>query len=126
MGRTIGISLGRTKWCLCSALDHWLAAARIDQGAVFRRVDRHRRISVERLSAEAVGLVVRERVAAAGFEATGFSGHSLRAGFASSAVEAGISALKVRAQTGHASDMMLASCVRDGELLVDNAAGSLL
>ena len=38
----------------------------------------------------------------------------------------GVSSLKIRQQTGHASDAMLARYVRDGELFVDNAAGSLL
>jgi hypothetical protein len=32
----------------------------------------------------------------------------------------------VRAQTGHASDAMLARYIRDGELFIDNAAGTLL
>jgi hypothetical protein len=50
---------------------------------------------------------------------------ALRAGFATSAVQAGVSTLKIRSQTGHASDM-LAYYVRDGELFVDNAAGALL
>jgi len=122
-GRQIGIPLGRTKCCPCAALDHWLAAAGIEDGAVFRRVDRHGRVSAEVLSAEAVCLVVRERVAAVGFDPAGYSGHSLRAGFATSAVQAGVPTLKVRAQTGHASDAMLARYVRDGELFVDNAAG---
>ena len=60
-----------------------------------------------------MSLVVRERVAAAGFDPAGCSGHSLRAGFASSAVQAGVSTFKVRAQTGHASDAMLSRYVRD-------------
>jgi len=71
-------------------------------------------------------LVVRERVAAAGFDPAGYSGHSLRAGFATSAVQVGVSTLKIRAQTGHASDAMLGRYIRDGELFTDNAAGSLL
>ena len=33
---------------------------------------------------------------------------------------------KIRGQTGHVSDAMLARYVRDGELFVDNAAGALL
>ena len=71
-------------------------------------------------------MVVRERVAAVGFNPSGYSGHSLRASFATSAVQAGVSTLKVRAQTGHASDAMLSRYVRDGELFIDNAAGALL
>jgi integrase len=78
------------------------------------------------LSGDAVSLVVKERAAAAGIDASGFSGHSLRAGFATSAAQAGISTMKIRAQTGHASDAMLARYVRGGELFVDNAAGALL
>jgi integrase len=56
----------------------------------------------------------------------GFSGHSLRSGFATSVVQAGVSTIKIRSQTGHASDVMLARYVRDGELFVGNAAGALL
>ena len=126
IGRKIGIPRGRTKWCPVAAVDHWLAAAGIEDGAVFRRVDRHGRVSAGPLSAEAVSLVVRERVAAVGFDPAGYSGHSLRAGFATSASQAGVSALKVRAQTGHASDAMLARYIRDGELFIGNAAGALL
>jgi hypothetical protein len=41
------------------------------------------------LSGEAVGEIVRERVEAAGLDPTGYSGHSLRAGLATSASQAG-------------------------------------
>ena len=64
-------------------------------------------VASERLSGEAVSLIVKERVAAAGMDQTGFSGHSLRAGFATSAVQCGVSTLKIRGQTGHASDGFL-------------------
>jgi hypothetical protein len=33
---------------------------------------------------------------------------------------------KIRQQTGHASEAMLSRYIRDGELFVNNAAGSLL
>jgi integrase len=125
-GRRVGIPFGRTKWCPVAALDRWLSAASIDAGPIFRRVDRHGRVSPDAMSPEAVCLIVRERVAAAGFDPAGYSGHSLRAGFATSAVQAGVSMMKVRAQTGHASDVMLARYVRDGELFIGNAAGAIL
>jgi integrase len=69
---------------------------------------------------------VRERVASAGIDPTGYSGHSLRAGFATSAAQTGVSTIKIRQQTGHASDAVLARYVRDGELFVGNAAGAIL
>ena len=124
-GRKVGIPFGRTRHCPVLALDRWLVVSGIEVGPVFRPVDRHGRVAAERLSGQAVSLIVKERVAAAGIDPTDFSGHSLRAGFATSAVQAGVSTLKIRAQTGHASDAMLGRYVRDGELFVDNAAGAL-
>jgi integrase len=55
-----------------------------------------------------------------------YSGHSLRAGFATSATRAGVATFKIRQQTGHASDSMLSRYVRQGELFLGNAAGFLL
>ncbi|MCJ2077609.1 site-specific integrase [Methylobacterium sp. E-016] len=125
-GRQLGIPHGRTRHCPVAALDAWLALSGIATGPIFRPVDRHGHIGVDRLSGEAVSLVVRERVGAAGINPVGFSGHSLRAGFATSAVRAGVPTHRIRAQTGHASDAMLARYVREGELFLGNAAGALL
>ena len=125
-GRKVGIPFGRTRHCAVLALDRWLAVSKIEGGPIFRPVDRHGRVASDRLSGEAVSLIVKERVCAAGIDPTAFSGHSLRAGFATSAVQAGASTLKIRSQTGHASDAMLSRYVRDGELFIGNAAGALL
>ena len=70
--------------------------------------------------------VIRVRLAAAGIDPTCYSGHSLRAGLATSAGQAGVPTWKIRQQTGHASDAMLSRYVRDGELFVGNAVSALL
>ena len=93
---------------------------------MFRPVDRHGRIASERLSGEAVSLIVKKRISAANIDPTGFSGHSLRTGFATSAVNVGVSTFKIRQQTRHASDAMLSRYVRDAQLFLGNAAGQLL
>ena len=126
MGRKIGIPFGRTIHCPVRTLEIWLSAARIEDGPVFRSVDRHGRVSTSRLSGEAVSLILCDRMAVAEFDPTGYSGHSLRAGFATSATRASVSTFKIRQQTGHASDAMLSRYVRDGELFLGNAAGLLL
>jgi integrase len=125
-GRKIGIPLARGRHCPVAAIDAWLERSGIVDGAVFCNVNRHGQIASTRLSGEGVALVMRERLKAAGIDATGFSGHSLRAGFCTSAAQAGVSAFKIRNQSGHASDGMLQRYVRDGEIFVDNAAGALL
>jgi integrase len=125
-GRKLGIPYGRTRWCPVAALEAWLAISGIEQGPLFRPVDRHGRIYADRLSGEAVSLVVKERVKEAGIDPEGYSGHSLRAGLATSAAGVGVSTWKIKAQTGHASDAMLSRYIRDGEMFSQNAAGALL
>jgi hypothetical protein len=88
--------------------------------------DRHGRMHAPRLSGEAVSLVVQERVTAVGLAPTRYSGHSLRAGLATSAALAGVPTWRIRAQTRHASDAMLARYICDGELFKENVAGALL
>lgn len=125
-GRKIGIPHGRTRHCPVAALTAWLTRSSITEGAIFRPINRHGQLQPERLSGDAVSEVIRERLAAAGIDPTGYSGHSLRAGFATSAAQAGASTVKIRAQTGHASDAMLSRYIRDGEIFVGNAAGMVL
>jgi len=125
-GRKIGIPHGRTRHCPVAALTAWLMRSGITEGAIFHPINRHSQLQPERLSGDAVSEVIRERLAAVGIDPTGYSGHSLRAGFATSAAQAGASTLKIRAQTGHASDAMLKRYIRDGELFVGNAAGVVL
>ncbi|WP_229151697.1 site-specific integrase [Aurantimonas sp. VKM B-3413] len=125
-GRKIGIPFGRTRWCPVAALSQLVTTAVLEEGPLFRPIDRHDRMAEQRLSGEAVSTIVRERLSAAGFDPIGYSGHSLRAGFATSAAQAGAPSWKIRAQTGHGSDAMLARYIRDGELFVGNAAAVVL
>jgi integrase len=125
-GRRIGIPHGRTRHCPVAAVEAWLAVSGIDAGSVFRPITRHGHVAPEALTGDAVSVLLRERLHAAGIDPEGYSGHSLRAGLATSAAQAGVSTLKIRAQTGHTSDTMLARYVREGELFTGNAAGVLL
>ena len=125
-GRKIGIPHGRTQHCPVAAVTAWLERSKIKQGSVFCPVTRYGHLQPVRLSGDAVSEVIRGRVAAIGIDPEGYSGHSLRAGFATSAAQVGVSTFKIRAQTGHASDAMLGRYIRDGELFIGNAAGVML
>lgn len=125
-GRRIGIPHGRTRHCPVAAVEAWLSASAIENGPLFRPITRHGHLAKNPLTGDAVSVLLRERLAAAGIDPEGYSGHSLRAGFATSAAQAGVSTLKIRAMTGHATDAMLARYVREGELFTSNAAGALL
>ena len=53
-----------------------------------------------------------------------FSGQSLRAGFVTIAIAAGLSTFKIRSQTGHRSDAMLSRYFRDDEFDGDCSAAT--
>ena len=82
------IEMGRTDGATCPAtsVTAWLVAAGITEGAVFRSVDRHGRVGA-RLSTVAVSETVQRRAVLAGLDPTRFSGHSLRAGLATSGAQ---------------------------------------
>lgn len=124
-GRVIAIPYVRGRNCPCCALQSWLAVAKIETGALFRRVNRFEQVLPDRLSAQSVALVIKERVAAVGLNPELYSGHSLRSGFATSAAMSGASSSSIRAQTGHSSDAMLAKYVRRTQLFVDNPLGRI-
>lgn len=125
-GRKIAIPYARGSVCPVLALKEWLKLSEISEGALFRPVTRHGRIENTTLSTQAVAIIVKERAKAIGLDATKFSGHSLRAGLVTSAVQAGVSTWKIRAQTGHKSDAMLNRYIRDARLFIDNAVGAIL
>jgi len=125
-GRKIAIPHGRTRWCPVRHLADWIVSAGIEHGPIFRSIDRHGHIAPDRLSGGAVSAIIKKRVEAAGFDPDTFSGHSLRAGLATSAAMAGASMWKIRQQTGHTSDAMLLRYIRDGDMFTDNAAGTIL
>jgi len=125
-GRRIGVPFGRTRWCPVKALEAWLQAAGITDGALFLVLDRHSQMKAKRLSGEAVSIILKERLRQAALDPAHYSGHSLRAGFATSAAMAGASILKIREQTGHATDAMLARYIREGDIFTDNASSAVL
>lgn len=101
-GEGAQIPIPNGKWLKpVSALDAWLEASGITAGPIFREIDRHGRLGTERLSDRSVARIVKKVVGAAGLEAGAFSGHSLRAGFVTSALEHQVDPLLIMKQTGH-------------------------
>ncbi|THD62552.1 MAG: integrase [Bradyrhizobium sp.] len=113
-GRDIAMPRGRGI-CPVEALQRWLETSGINEGTVFRSIDRAGRISNAALSGDAVGVILKRRLRQVGCDPSDYSGHSLRAGFVTEAVNAGIPTWKIRRQTGHSSDTMLDRYIRRAE-----------
>jgi len=125
-GRRIGIPHARGRWCPVRETKTWIERAEIEDGPVYLSLRKGGVIVRARLSAEAVSKIVKHHVAGIGHDPTKFSGHSLRAGFVTSAAGAGIASHLIRRQTGHASEAVMSRYIRDGELFSQNAAGRLM
>jgi site-specific recombinase XerD len=94
--------LADAELCPVRALRAWLDAAGIASGPVFRSVNRWGKVG-KRLSAYDVARIVKRRAEAAGLDARMLAGHSLRAGFATTAALAGLDAVAIAEVTGHRS-----------------------
>jgi integrase len=121
-GRQLGIPHGHAEHCPVKALEQWLERSAIVTGPLFRPINKAGSVSEKRLSGEAVSLIVKRGLIAAGLDPTGYSGHSLRAGFATSAAIEGSPLWKVRMQTRHSTDQGVARYVRTSGLFDHNAA----
>lgn len=114
-GRRIGIPYARGEHCPVGSLKSYLEQGRIDKGPVFRSLG-DGGLGNDRLADHGVAFIIKRRAKLADFDPAMFSGHSLRAGFATSAAQAGAEVWSIMHQTGHCSETTLRRYIREGEL----------
>ncbi len=125
-GRQVGIPYGSNPMtCPVRAFRAWLEHSGIEDGPLFRPIDRHGKLGRERLSDRAVAMIVKRTAEAAGLDPKLLAGHSLRSGMATSAARAGATEAQIMSQTGHKSLHVLRRYIRRGTLFSDNAAAKL-
>lgn len=124
-GVTIAIARGDVA-CPVKALREWLVAAGIEAGPLFRPINKAGRVAPARLTDRSVANIVKAYAERAGFDASMFSGHSLRSGFLTSAAAKGASIFKMMDVSRHKSVETLRGYVRDAELFKDHAGTGLL
>ena len=111
-GRTVFIPRSSGSHCPVQALMSWLKTAGIRTGHVFRSVNRYDGVAEQGLTPQSVALIVKAAMVQTGADAYNFSGHSMRAGYCTSAAEQGQPTWQIREQTGHRSDTTLAKYIR--------------
>ena len=132
-GQAVGVAYGdRAETCPVRAVRPYVAAASAalaDQGRpsplsgpVFRKVDRWGRLGSKGVTGRTVAGVVKRLAADAGLDPALYAGHSLRAGFATTAARAGKPDRAIQKQTRHRSARTLAEYVREGRLFDENAS----
>jgi site-specific recombinase XerD len=104
----------------------WLAAAGITAGPIFRPINKAGRVVDATLTAESAAGVVKQRAEAVGLDPAEFAGHSLRAGFLTSAAEAGATVHKMMEVSRHKSAANLQVYVRRVDMFRDHAGAKFL
>lgn len=101
-GHLIGVARGDNRLTdPVRALDAWLKVRPSEPGALFTRVLWRNHPTSDRIGPRAISRTVQERAKAAGFDGIPVSGHSLRAGHATTAAVNGASIDRIAAQTRH-------------------------
>lgn len=128
-GAEIMVVFGRHEdTCPVRALRHWLDAAAITCGPVFRKVNKAARVEPRRLSEDAVRQILLRRAAEAGVHgslAEPVSPHGLRAGFVTTAYRNGVPDEEIMGHTRHRSLTTMRSYVRRAKLSQGSPAGKL-
>jgi len=105
-----------------SALRHWLQAAKISEGALFRRL--WGTTIGKALSPHAVSAIVQRRAAIAGLKGN-FAGHSLRRGFVTEAGLSHVPIAQTMAMTGHRQVKTVLRYHQVGEIITSEGSDLL-
>ncbi len=107
-------------------VNQWLKASGINRGYVFQTLLRGGRASERPLDSGDVARVVKRYARRIGLDPSEYSGHSLRAGFVTSAAVHHARIDKIMEVTRHRNPATLMKYIRDEESFVDHAGASFL
>lgn len=141
-GVILGLPLGSDPTiCPTTALKGWIEVSGLKRGTLFPSLGNPGKgfaqkdlfkegfgaaKSIKRLTARSVNIILDRRLESAGFSSRGFSGHSLRAGYISTAAKAKIPEYAIQMHTRHRSTRVLLGYMRGMNLFEDNPLAALL
>ncbi len=114
------------KTCCVRSVQRWLQASGIKSGPIFRPINRHGQLRPRRLTGHAVAVLLKEALAESlrsqgipeaqiSEKVATFSGHSLRAGYVTSAAAEGAEEHVIMRQTGHKRVDTVRRYIREGD-----------
>lgn len=126
-GQLVGVARGDNRLTdPIRALDDWVRVRPSEPGALFTRVFWRHHPTTERIGPRAISRTVQERSNAAGFDGIPVSGHSLRAGHATTAAVNGAPIDRIAAQTRHRDlGTLLNDCIRPAEAMATTTSRDL-
>lgn len=108
------------------ALEAWIEASGIKSGPLFRAVSRGGKIAEDAITGHTVANVVKRYAEKAGLDVDGFSGHSLRAGFVTSAADKGADLNRIMDVSRHVDPRTVRTYIRRADRYKDHAGAGFL
>lgn len=124
-GRNVDLPFATNEnYCPVRSLQSWVREADIEKGPVFLRIYKCGTISRHAIGGSSVALIVKKRCEQFGFSGD-VSGHSLRAGHVTSAIQAGTPESWIMRQTGHKNINTLQKYIRMQKEYKANSAAKI-
>lgn len=114
IGETLGLTAQKDPTiCPVSLLQRYLQVSELKSGPLFRRIDsRSDCMGDKPLTPQVVAMIVKQYAELAGLDPERFAGHSLRAGFVTSAAAKGVTLHNIMRQTRHKSERVAMTYIR--------------
>lgn len=132
-GFRLGIPFGTDeKYCPTKRLQSWIRIAGIESGPIFFQIGMSGKKFVcdisepVRLTSRMVNVIIQRRMRRAGFDTRGYSGHSLRAGFVTTAAKMNIPEYLIQIHTRHRTTKCLREYIRDSQMFTENSLTTIL
>jgi integrase len=126
-GVTVGIKPQKDpNVCAVALVRRYLDVSELKSGPLFRRIDSRSDCMGDRaLTRQVVAMVVKQYAERAGLDPTKFAGHSLRAGFVTSAAAKGVTLHNIMRQTRHKSERVAMTYIRPATVFNNNPTDGL-
>ena len=127
VGATVCIPYGNNEICPIRVLNKWLEITEIKSGFLFRKILRHDYLGDTGITPQIVNLALKQITKRAGIEdVDGFSAHSLRRGFATTASMKGSSIPSIMRQGRWVNTNSVMGYIDEAAKFNDNAASAIL
>ena len=126
-GQYCSIPYGNETLCPVTALKSWCEKANLKKGYIFRGIDKHENVSALPLSSQSVSLIIKKIAEACQLpNASQFSSHSLRRGFATTASRKGAAFVSIMRHGRWRNESTVLEYIAEGQRFEDNAAHVIL
>ena len=102
-----------SEFCPVNTLKEFIKSKNIKKGQIFS------------ISDKSVALIIKKYAKKSGLDSSGYAGHSLRSGFATTAAELGAEERNIMAMTGHKTTQMVRRYIHEANLFKNNALNKI-